>query len=549
MDHAYSTHDDGSNTFQIYFYTDGEEDWIDENVTFTVEDVTSEGTIRVMESAGIPYVEPQVTITSADEALLDAKRYHYVLYVTLPIGEDGPILGSYGNMITATSGKEITVEAGQSTRCVKVTAYKDGEVIDTVYSRTSKATDGGYSAADQELYERTCASIEAQIWTADMTNLEKLTAFADYISSVSHYPNSDTTNAEYNPEWAEMWGEDGSTDYKLIWWNFADQYVDWTMALQGGQSTCLAANMLYDIALNDLGLSAISLDDEDAGEGVCVGIGKNSSNPTNGAHYSLVYQAADGTRTFVDAQGMSYSASSAYVTCSAHGCRDKVIPISSYGVTGSDNSDEVQEEVQEQDSGLVEIVEEQQEEVYSSAEETSVTDAVTEKVTEADSTSEKGTSADDATKKTAGTEITTEKASEADPVEEESNAEGSAEDESSVILITTKESSDEEEDGDTLLFTGDEKKVVLDGKEGEDTTKAPDGVIRLLSDDSTNGDAAEAAGENGSEAKTSDGSGSTAGGPKTGDTDALIWYLVLAVGGAGVAAAAAVIRRRQKKAV
>ncbi len=487
VDHAYSTHGDGSNTFRIFFFTDGDEEWIDKNVTFKVEDVTSAGVLQVMSSAGISYVEPKVTIDTADGELAEAVRYHYVRYVTLPIGEDGPVLGSG---IKATSGKEITVEAGQSTRCVKITAYKDGEVIDTVYTRTSKATDGGYSAADKRLYECACASIEAQIWSKGMTNLEKLTAFADYISSVSHYPNSATTDAAYNPEWAALWGEDGITDYKLIWWNFADQYVDWTMALQGGQSTCLAANMLYDIALNDLGLKAITIDDTDAGEGVCVGIGKNSSNPTNGSHYSLVYQAADGTRTFVDAQGMDYGSGSAKVTCSEHGCRSKVIPISGYSTVTLGN--EADSDPEDTDT-VIPTGEDEENDAGDSV----VVVPLDENLTD------EGESAGDSETVVQPSDDTAEE-----------NADGTE--------LSTEETSDETED------------AIRDGKEGEDTTAAPEGIlIRLLNGDDTDTTAA------------SDG---TSGTPKTGDTNSWMWYLMLAAGGAGLAGAAVVVRKKQRKA-
>ncbi len=506
VDHAYSTHEDGSNTFQIYFFTDGDESWIDKNVTFQVEDVTSNGVIQVMKSAGISYVEPKVSIDTADGELSEAARYHYVRYVTLPIGEDGPILGSG---IKATSGKEITVEAGQSTRCVKVTAYKDGQVIDYTYCRTSRATDGGYSAADQKLYECACASIEAQLWTSNMTRLQKLQAFADYVSSVSHYPNSDTTKAEYNPEWAAKWGEDGISDGALIWWDFADQYVDWTMALQGGQSTCLAANMLYDIAVNDLGLKAITVDDTGAGEGVYVGIGKNSSNPTNSSHYSLVYQAADGTRTFVDAQGMDYSSSSSKVTCSAHGCESKIIPISNYAAASTSDGDPSDgEEAADDEAAQGEV------------EDTVVPDGETEPAeTEAE---------------TAGVE---DDAAAAGVVEVIDDGESDETITDGTDAIDETNMGDEDASGEPETLSSGDDTDDLDGKEGDDTTAVPYGVVEFLDDTAQVADSGAQA----------DSREHTSRPPKTGDTNDIIWYLGIAMGAAGLAIVAVVIRRKRQK--
>ena len=96
------------------------------------------------------------------------------------------------------------------------------------------------------------------------------------------------------------------------------------MKLHGGITTCVAANVLRDVAMKDLGLEYI-YDSENKvvldKEGVWIGMGEYSSNPAAGAHESCIYKDAAGNKTYFDAQGM-------FDTCAEHDCESRILDFS-----------------------------------------------------------------------------------------------------------------------------------------------------------------------------------------------------------------------------
>ncbi len=322
--YAVSRNDDGTNTYTVEFRCDAEESWIDSEVTFEVEDVTPTAYRQLFEDVGVSYVEPVMTVSSDASYIKEIHAMGYTMSITTPFSEDGA--GGFEG--DAVSGKVITVEAGASTKVVKISAIKDGDVIDYIYvGTTGKDSSGSYTEYDLALYQQVRQYVESQIWTDDMTNLEKIVALAAYINKTTHYPYSATTEKESNPTFWENWSVD---DKELYYGMFNDIIMNRIMDLQGGIVTCLAAQLLSTAAQEDLGLTYLyssSTGVAEEGEGVWLVSGSYSSNPTNPYHYSLKYRSADGTTALIDAQGMSYSSTSSLVSCEAHGCADYIVDL------------------------------------------------------------------------------------------------------------------------------------------------------------------------------------------------------------------------------
>ncbi len=85
-------------------------------------------------------------------------------------------------------------------------------------------------------------------------------------------------------------------DGKDLYYNLFDvATLNRVMDLQGGITTCVAADVIYMAATEDLHLKAL-YDQESGtvadGEGVWLASGSASSNPTVFAHVSLLYKDA-----------------------------------------------------------------------------------------------------------------------------------------------------------------------------------------------------------------------------------------------------------------
>lgn len=316
-----SRNEDGTNTYQCYFMCNADKKWLDQ-ISFEAEDVTPRAYAKVFEDLGVAYGKPEITVEPADYFVKLSQKYGFDIHE--PYTEHGA-----GNVSELpSSGKDITINAGAGVRVVKLSAKKDGVVLDYIYlGSNGEDANQEYSAYDLELYRRVRQQAEAQIWTDGMSNLEKLQALADYINETTHYPGYDLIKKEHNPTFWKDWAVDGK---ELLYDMCGDVVLNRIMDLQGGIIDCQAAGILKTAATEDLGLPYLYDAAADAvapGEGVWKASGRYSSNPSNPYHESLVYKDSDETEVFLDAQGMTLDASSGAASCEAHGCREKLISL------------------------------------------------------------------------------------------------------------------------------------------------------------------------------------------------------------------------------
>ena len=120
VDRIKSRNADGTNTYQAYFTCNAEEQWLDQNVSFEVEDVTPTAYANMFQDMGIAYQGPRLTVESAASYINNLQGMGYTLKIQEPFTENGP--GDKSE--AAFSGKSITIEAGTSVRVVKLTAKK-----------------------------------------------------------------------------------------------------------------------------------------------------------------------------------------------------------------------------------------------------------------------------------------------------------------------------------------------------------------------------------------------------------------------------------------
>ena len=323
-----SRNEDGSNTYKITFYTDGNEKWINQALTFEITDVTPTAYKNMYADMGIAQQKLTYQIASAADDLAYYKAYGYEPTVQEAFTQAGP----GNNSVKARSGKIITVNAGMSTRAIKVIVKYNGKVLDTVYiasnGKNIEANSDGereYSAKDIELYKRVRNKVEAELWKPNMTNLQKIEVVKSYINQTTHYPNQPIVTKEANPTFWKDWAVD---DTILFYSISNDTILNRTMIFQGGITTCLAADALSTVAVEDMGLNYLYDKDTDVvadGEGVWIGQGSYSTNPTNPWHVTLWYKDAQNNETPLDAQGMGYSGELS--PCEKHNCRDKIISL------------------------------------------------------------------------------------------------------------------------------------------------------------------------------------------------------------------------------
>lgn len=321
-----SRNEDGTNTYSMIFYCDAAESWIDNQITFKVEDVTPTAYQNMFADMGETAEEPKVEITSAATMISEKYYYGYDAYVTEPLKGDG---SEESTDVLATSGKKITITTGAAMRVIKLMAMKDGKIIDYVYigSNGRETSGDDYSSYDWELYKKVRRQVEAKIWTPDMTNLQKILAMAGYICETTHYPGSATTSKESNPIFWAKWSVE---DKELLYYMCNDVVMNRIMDLQGGVVTCVAAELLQDVATEDLGLPCLynsSTKEIAPGEGVWIVSGSLSTNLSNPYHFSLKYKYPDESTVLVDAQGMDFSTASGKATCEEHDCASKIVKL------------------------------------------------------------------------------------------------------------------------------------------------------------------------------------------------------------------------------
>ena len=327
-----SRDEDGTNQYTIEFFCDGSEYWINNNVVFEVEDVTPPVIANMFSDMGIEYEAPDLKIDSMASDLREwNEKKGQTNWGPITFQEPFTDAGPGNEKVEAVSGKKLTINAGMSTRALKIVAKQGEVVLDYAYvtstginikdAYTNKET---YSEQDQDLYRAVLDKVENALWEPGMANLDKLLAMADYINDTNHYPGSDTTVKEYNPTFWRDW----SVDDKFLL--SGDHILDNIMILQGSYCDCTAARLLMEMARDELGIEVFDKKPEN-GEGVWIAAGPESSTPINPNHVSMGYRDPEGAFHLLDVSGMNYSHSNPYtmqdVTCEAHGCREKVIPL------------------------------------------------------------------------------------------------------------------------------------------------------------------------------------------------------------------------------
>ncbi len=317
---------DGTNTYNVDFYCNGSEYWINHNVAFEVEDVTPIAYAKMYSDMGIKYQAPSLEVASSASALRewDAKEGQ-VNWSPITIQEPFTNAGPGQDKVRATAGKRLVIDTGMSTRALKVVAKQGDKVLDYVYltsNSRNKNDSSSYSKYDQDLYRAVLNKVEEALWKPGMANSEKLSALSNYINSTNHYPGRDLTLKEYNATFWENWSVDDTYIMKT------DTILNNIMMFQGGICDCWAAQVLMKIAMEDLGIPKIK-DMTENGEGVWLGIGPNSSNPTVPTHVTMFYKDSEGTCYGFDVNGMTYNHSEKEVTCEEHQCREKLIPLKS----------------------------------------------------------------------------------------------------------------------------------------------------------------------------------------------------------------------------
>lgn len=296
---------DGIYETSFDFVSDTHEDWIDENVTFEIEDVTPKQIKQIFKDLGVE---------SNHELELEVQTgtYNYRGYKEqfMEIEKKGPI--TYKNYIM--SSKTLTVRAGITTRAIKVTAKVNGKVVDTMYTGGGSKTI--FESEDYKLCTELRHRIESKLWTDDMSNYEKLKVMGEYLSSTTHYPGSASVSEAVNPTLWDRYGIDG----KGLCYDMMSDVLMNTFALyQGGFAKCTAVSTLRAIAIDDLGIVS---DHTAEGESVWIGSGSYSSAPYNPSHSSLIYQFEDGSRAFIDMEGTHGGSD-----CKKHGCLDRIISV------------------------------------------------------------------------------------------------------------------------------------------------------------------------------------------------------------------------------
>ncbi len=102
------------------------------------------------------------------------------------------------------------------------------------------------------------------------------------------------------------------------------------MLFQGGVTTCTAAEILFTVAIEDLGLKNLYDKKNNTikdGEGVWLGYGSASTNPSNPYHVTLWYKSADNKVIPLNAQGMGFQYSFDPFFCHEHNCVELIIPL------------------------------------------------------------------------------------------------------------------------------------------------------------------------------------------------------------------------------
>ena len=289
------------------------------HLSYKVTDVTPTPYRKMFTAMGVKRSKPKITMIE-----LDRYSLHYFPTVSLPFPEGSK---SNARQVKATSQVEIAIEYGQATRIVRLDAYCGTKKLDSIYVAATTTADGNPSKADIALAKKVRKRVEAKLWKPGMSKLEKLEAVAGYINKTTHYPNTNAATKEGNPAWWKRWSVEGvDLFYNMV----NDPTLNGIMKFQGGITTCVAAGQLNLVATEDLGLRYLYDSEKDKvakGEGVWIGMGEFSSNPSNPYHESLIYKDKSEKKHYIDVQGIGYE-SDGQNTCAMHGCEQYLISLS-----------------------------------------------------------------------------------------------------------------------------------------------------------------------------------------------------------------------------
>lgn len=288
---------DGSNEYEIWFLSDGSPAWM-EGVEFEIEDMTPPAYKKMFADMGYP----------SGDITLDNKvtPINYLPWGVHVETVTGPIVDGKYETGNANSRALLTIKGNFALRAIKITAKRDGKVLDVIYALCNGSDDknsNNYLDCDLAFYKKVRERIEAQIWDDSMSNLNKLSALANYINSTTRYPNTKAVDKDLNPQFWKDWSVDGLF---LFWGRAGDSLLNRCMDMQGGIVTCQAQSILQRAAVEDLGLPYLydgKTGNIALGEGVWSGTGQYSSAPYNPWHESLIYKDANEKKYWLDAQG------------------------------------------------------------------------------------------------------------------------------------------------------------------------------------------------------------------------------------------------------
>ena len=295
--------DSGIASYEAVFRCDANADWLN-TVEFVAEEVSPVPVRNAMMDLGANRSMSAINAKVTDTLSTD-------IQAILPPFPEG---ATSSDRVKCASMARVTFTAGLGISVVKLSAVKDGEVLDYIYLSSSGLTSKDEEAkALSTLYRTARERIEAKIWTASMNNCQKLQALGQYIGSQSHYPGSDSCSQESNPSYWNEWSVEG----KISWRSMSNSTMSRIMALQRGMITCQAQSILIRAATEELGLPYLYVDGQiQPGEGVYTEMGVYG----NPMHETCVYVDSAGEKHYIDTQGIDYG------TCDQHGCRQKMIP-------------------------------------------------------------------------------------------------------------------------------------------------------------------------------------------------------------------------------
>lgn len=301
-------------TYNVIYWSDATEEWLNQHITYEVTDVTPKALKNAVNAFHWDTTSPTCSVDVQDTTYTRGS-----LNIVVPTNPDNTKEG-FECKSTVLNAKKIVIQSGIGVYAVRIDAFQDGKLCDRMYAALSHY-DENQNKLDSDLYAQIRHKIESKLWTADMTNGEKLLAIAKYINSTTHYPGYGCIQKEINPTlWKNL-----AVDDAILMYDFNNATINCALAWQGGIGTCVIVSTLQTVAMQDLGLPYIYHKDTntiDDAEGVWMAVGSASSNPTASLHETLRYKEPDGSIRSFDVQGLTTD-----TPCEEHQCQEKLIDL------------------------------------------------------------------------------------------------------------------------------------------------------------------------------------------------------------------------------